>query len=171
MRARAVVTAVVVAGGMSAATALALAPNKGAIYEGKSDVSFTVSASGKSLTKFQGPTKFRVRRPSSGARDLPQPRQDLARGLQDHLDPAAAGSKDSTVITGRFTEGGGVRGSIKVATQCLPARRTATGGPVERETVLVVGHLPADDEVRRVATARMEARGTCRASASSPSPT
>jgi hypothetical protein len=147
MRARAVVTAVIVAGGMSAATALALAPNKGAIYESKSDLSFTVSASGKSLTKFQGPTKFACGVLAPGPAKYPK-HAKISHGAFKITSIQPAGSKDSTVITGHFTKGGGVRGSIKVATQCL-LPPNFNSGPVKHKTFSWSGTSRPDGSASR----------------------
>ncbi|MGZ6616136.1 MAG: hypothetical protein ACXVFQ_17085 [Solirubrobacteraceae bacterium] len=134
MRTRAVVMAVVVTGGLSAATALALAANKGAIYEGAGGggVTFTVSVSGKSITDFNGPTRFACGGLAPGSTKYPQ-HATISHDVFKVTSIQPARSKDITVVTGHFTKGGGVTGTIKVATQCL-LPPNFNSGPVKHKT-------------------------------------
>ncbi len=131
------VLAASVAAGLSVVwvvAALAVQPNKGALYESNSEpaVSFQVSASGKSITHFQGPTLFACGVIAPGSARYPS-HTKISHGkftIKQILPPH---SKDSATLTGRFTAHGGVTGTVKVATQCLRPPNF-NSGPVKHKT-------------------------------------
>jgi hypothetical protein len=137
MRGKLVVAASVIAGlgAMWAVAALAIEPNRGALYQSKGlpAVSFEVSASGQTITHFQGPTLFACNVIAPGPAKWPRHAR-ISHGkftIKQILPPQ---SKDSAILSGRFTAHGGVNGKVKVTTQCLlpPNFRT---GPIKHKTV------------------------------------
>jgi hypothetical protein len=114
--------------------ALAVQPNKGALYKSNSEpaVSFQVSVNGKSITHFHGPTLFACGVIAPGSAQYPS-HTKISHGkftIKQILPPH---SKDSATLTGRFTAHGGVIGKVKVATQCLRPPNF-NSGPVKHKT-------------------------------------
>jgi hypothetical protein len=143
------------------AVALAAQPTKGAIYDGAvagrgaeaqscsapvkekgrgggsngggSLVCFEVSRNGKSLSDFQGP--YVQACANIGVASLSyQTHAKISGGRFVVKLMAPAHSKNSIVITGQFVAHGGVRGKIRVATQCLRPPNF-NSGPVKHETL------------------------------------
>jgi hypothetical protein len=135
--ARKLVVAASIIAGMSVlwvVAALAVQPNKGALYESNSDheVSFEVSAGGKSITHFHGPTLFACGVIAPGPAQYPS-RTKISHGkftIKEILPPH---SKNSAILSGHFTAHGGVTGKVKVATQCLRPPNF-NSGPVKHKT-------------------------------------
>jgi hypothetical protein len=141
------------------AVALAAQPTKRAIYDGAvagrvlqscsaptkgkgrgsgsggggSLVCFEVSRNGKSLSDFQGPYVQACGNIGPAALTY-QTHAEISRGRFVVKLIVPAHSKNSIVITGQFVAHGGVRGKIRVATQCL-LPPNFNSGPVKHETL------------------------------------
>jgi hypothetical protein len=143
------------------AVALAAQPTKGAIYDGAvsgqgaeapscsapvkgtgrgsgssgggSGVCFEVSRNGKSLSDFQGP--YVQACSNIGVATLSyQTHAEISGGRFVVKLIVPAHSKNSIVITGQFVGHGGVKGRIRVATQCLRPPNF-NSGPVRHKTL------------------------------------
>ena len=134
MRARVVVTVVIVAGGMSAATALALAPNKGAVYEataGSPFISFAVSANGKSVLHLNARNNLITCGPAPGSITWPS-HIKISRG---HFSATVhEASPNSNTVTGSFLAGGRVKGKLKQTIRCL-LPPNFNSGPIKHRTI------------------------------------
>jgi hypothetical protein len=121
--------------GIPVAVAMAAAgkPIKGAIYQEKNvQLRFAVSANGKSVTQFQGPFVAACANPAE-ANPKWQKHAKISGGKFTIKEIVPAHSKNSYVLTGRFTGHGGVTGKIRVATQCLRPPNF-NSGPVKHKT-------------------------------------
>ena len=110
-------------------------PNQGALYQGTQPTRGQLRGLGqrKVDNPLPGADSPRLRRdcPGGGERTQATPRSlDGKFRLKQILPPH---SKDSAVLTGRFTAHGGVTGKVKVATQCL-LPPNFNSGPIRHKT-------------------------------------
>lgn len=126
--------AVIAVAALTVATALAVEPNKGAVYEqtGSVSVSFEVSHSGKSITGFKGPSLHACGVLAPGSASFPK-HAKISHGAFVVKEIVPAHSKDDEIVSGHFTAHGAVKGTVKVATQCL-LPPNFNSGPVKHKT-------------------------------------
>lgn len=124
---------------LTATLALAAQPQKRAVYFGgagreeSTAIRFEVSANGSMLTKFRGPFEAACGNPAPGPPHY-QKQAPISGGRFAVKEILPADSKNSVVISGRFSAHGGVKGKVAIATQCL-LPPNFNSGPVKHKTL------------------------------------
>jgi hypothetical protein len=120
---------------LSGAVALAVQPTKGAVYMsfGEDNVSFEVSANGKSLSHLSTGSVAACGGLAPGTLKWPS-HVAISHGRFSTAAIFRAHSKDSVALNGHFTPNGGAGGTFKVATECL-LPPNFNSGPVKHEMV------------------------------------